>query len=268
MESSDIVIGVDGSASSWDALYWAVREAHRRRSRLHVAFVDAGPWPDPVSAGRKLAHMVADARRLEPAVRVTGGLAAGDPVSALCAASSGAALLVVGDAADGPGGRTPLGRAGREVAMETSVPVVVVRGSMPGERSPIVVGADGSAGAEAAVGLAFEEARLRDCPLIVVFAYGQPTHPWAGGDARPRMTDGTAHAALDESLLPWRDKYPLVPVEATTTDIEPTPALVALSRNAQLVVVGAHGHGDADAPLGSVPQTVLDRAHCPVLISR
>lgn len=96
MEST-IVIGVDGSAPSWDALLWAVREAHRRLAPLHLVFVDPGPRTDPGSAGEKLAHMVADARQLSPAVRVTGTLAQGDATSALCAASSGAALLVVGD---------------------------------------------------------------------------------------------------------------------------------------------------------------------------
>jgi nucleotide-binding universal stress UspA family protein len=201
-------------------------------------------------------------------VRITGSLAAGDAVSALCAASSGAALLVVGDAGragDEPLGRTSLGCAGHQVAAHTSVPVVVVRGRMPGEHRPIVVGADGSSGAETAVGLAFAEAGLRECPLIAVFAYGQPAHPWAAGT---QPTGSAALAALDESLLPWRDKFPRVSVEATTTDNEPTPALVTLSRDAQLVVVGAHGSGDSGSALGSVPRTVLDRAHCPVLISR
>jgi nucleotide-binding universal stress UspA family protein len=266
MESTDIVIGVDGSASSWDALYWAVREADRRRAQLRVVYVDADPWPGPASAGDRLAHMVTAARRLEPTVRITGSLATGDAVSALCAASSGAALLVVGDAGRDSGseplGRTSLGRAGHQVAAQTSVPVVVVRGRMPGEHRPIVVGVDGSAGAEAAIELAFTEAGLRECPLIAVFAYGLPA------TAGPRLTGSTALATLDESLLPWRDKFPRVSVEATTTDNEPTPALVTLSRDAQLVVVGAHGSGDSGAPLGSVPRTVLDRAHCPVLISR
>jgi nucleotide-binding universal stress UspA family protein len=54
-----------------------------------------------------------------------------------------------------------------------------------------------------------------------------------------------------------------VPVRTTTIEAEPTPALLALSRRAQLVVLG---HGDDDL-LGPVPSSVLERAHCPVLIS-
>jgi hypothetical protein len=114
------------------------------------------------------------------------------------------------------------------------VPVVVVRGQQPAEHSPVVV--DGSAGTGSAMELAFEEAGLRGCPLIAVSSAG---------------------AALDESLAPWRDKFPRVPVRTTTFEAEPMPALLALSRRAQLLVLG---HGDDDL-------RVLDRAHCPVLIS-
>jgi nucleotide-binding universal stress UspA family protein len=230
---SDIVIGVDGTAPSWDALYWAVREALRRQARLRMVFVDTAPGSDGAVAGHKLAHMVTDARRLEPSVRVTGGLAAeGDPAAALGSAASRAALLVVGD--EGEPGRTVLGRAGRAVADASAVPVVVVRGQQPPEHSPVVV--DGSAGTESAMEMAFEEAGLRGCPLIAVSSAG---------------------AALDESLAPWRDKFPRVPVRTTTFEAEPTPALLALSRSAQLLVLG---HGEEDL-------LVLDRAHCPVLIN-
>ena len=237
---SDIVIGVDGTAPSWDALYWAAREAQRRRARLRVVFVDTAEPPDPALASRKLAHMVTDARQLEPSVRVNGVIVEGDAGAALSLASAGAALLVVGD--EGEPGRTLLGRAGRTVADASAVPVVVVRGQLPPDHSPVVVGADGSAGAQSAVGLAFEEAGMRGCPLIAVSSAG---------------------AELDESLAPWRDKFPRVPVRTTTIEAEPTPALLALSRRAQLVVLG---HGDDDL-LGPVPNSVLDGAHCPVLIS-
>jgi nucleotide-binding universal stress UspA family protein len=243
---SDIVIGVDGTAPSWDALYWAAREAQRRRSRLRVVFVDTAQSsdtaepPDPALASRKLAHMVTDARRLEPSVRVNGVIVEGDPSTALSLAASGAALLVVGD--EGEPGHTALGRAGRAVADASAVPVVVVRGQLPPDHSPVVVGADGSAGTHSAVGLAFEEAGMRGCPLIAVSSAG---------------------ATLDESLAPWRDKFPRVPVRTTTIEAEPTPALLALSRRAQLVVLG---HGDDDL-LGPVPSSILDSAHCPVLIS-
>ncbi|GAA0913276.1 universal stress protein [Virgisporangium ochraceum] len=235
----DIVIGVDGCAPSWDALHWAVREAQRRRCRLRLVFVDTAASPDPAQASRKLAHMVTDARQLEPSVRVTGMLADAEPVAALRAALSLAALLVVGD--EGEPGCTALGRAGRAIADDSAVPVVVVRGQQPPEHSPVVV--EASAGTQSAVGLAFEEAGMRGCPLIAVSSAG---------------------AALDESLAPWRDKFPRVPVRTTTIEAEPTPALLALSRRAQLLVVG---HGDDEGLLGPVPRTVLDRAHCPVLIS-
>ena len=52
-------------------------------------------------------------------------------------------------------------------------------------------------------------------------------------------------------------------------DISPAKGLTDQSREAQLVVVGSHGRGNlADSILGSVSQTVIHHAECPVLIVR
>ena len=50
---------------------------------------------------------------------------------------------------------------------------------------------------------------------------------------------------------------------------DPTTALIHESPGAELVVVGSHGRGGLGGMiLGSVSQTLLHRAHCPVAVVR
>jgi nucleotide-binding universal stress UspA family protein len=52
-------------------------------------------------------------------------------------------------------------------------------------------------------------------------------------------------------------------------DVSPAKGLTELSGDAQLVVVGSHGSGGiVESTLGSVSQSVLHHAECPVLIVR
>ncbi len=75
--------------------------------------------------------------------------------------------------------------------------------------------------------------------------------------------------ALDDELVPWRDKYPHVPVEALISRHNAARVLVGVSHTAQLVVVGHRGYGTlAGTMLGSVSLQLLHHADCPVLIAR
>jgi len=74
-----------------------------------------------------------------------------------------------------------------------------------------------------------------------------------------RDTDG------QEVLTGWAEKYP----EVRVLRHRPAHALVAESRNAQLVVVGSRGKGGlVGLLLGSVSRTVLHHAHCLVRVLR
>jgi nucleotide-binding universal stress UspA family protein len=106
--------------------------------------------------------------------------------------------------------------------------------------------------------------------LIAVFAYGQPTNPWAQFGTPPdtRLTHALAYGALGDAVGAWRDKYPLVDVDIAAVNAPAPRVLADLSRHAQVVVVGAHGYGDSAGQLGSVPMRLLHRSHCPVLVAR
>lgn len=270
MRKTDIVVGVDGSAASWDALYWAVREAYRWRADLQVVIVDATPGPATQrSNDDRLAQMVSDARRMEPSVRITGHSIRGGVTAALRETSNRSRMLVVGGRGTGGFGRLTLGSTGQQVATHATVPVVVIRGRLGSEESPIVIGVDGSAGSEAALAAGLDEARLRGCTVIAAFAYGSAEHPWLrrNSGVDPGLLHRSAYASLEAAVTPWQDKFPRVSVELLATAEQPVPVLVALSGYAQLVVVGAQGH-DPSESIGSVPLRLMHRAHCPVMIAR
>jgi nucleotide-binding universal stress UspA family protein len=74
---------------------------------------------------------------------------------------------------------------------------------------------------------------------------------------------------LNRRLAPWRARYPGVPVEISLVHRSAGLALVKASHQAQLVVVGSHGHSRLAAALSGSPVTeLLRRASCPVYLAR
>jgi nucleotide-binding universal stress UspA family protein len=191
MNRTEVVVGVDGSAPSWDALRWAIGAATRRRSALRVMSAYRAPWPPEEAAGVDLdrtalasaeavvAEMVAHARQAAPGTRVNGLAVCGSAASVLQAADGNAAALVVGSRSHGGLASLLLGATSLQVATHARVPVAVVRGRTDAAEGPVVVGTDGSAGADVAIGLAFEEAAERGCGLTAIRAYRTPVPPWA-----------------------------------------------------------------------------------------
>jgi nucleotide-binding universal stress UspA family protein len=131
----------------------------------------------------------------------------------------------------------------------------------------VVVGDDGSAGADHAVAFAAQEAARRGCTLHVVRAYTAQTAP------RPSdLPFGyvASQAELEDATLShlrsrWLDLG--VPTELHAVRGAAAKTLLAASRTADVVVVGARGHGGFDRLLvGSVADQVVHHAHCPVIV--
>jgi nucleotide-binding universal stress UspA family protein len=286
MGTSDLVVGVDGSPSSWQAMHWATAEAQRRGARLRIVAAYRTPWPPDESAAQSdpdamaltpaeelVDEMVKVARDLAPTIVIDGLVVCGSPVKALTAAATDGSLIVVGNRGHGDLNSLLLGATGLQLATHGTAPVTIVRGNTNDHTGPVVVGADGSAGAEAALGMAFEAAAARDCTLMAVRAYHVPVPRW-GQHLDPPDFDGTRlraaeRASLHDSVGPWRQKYPDVAVETLVVKGDAASVLTAMSSAAQLVVVGTRGHGGLTGRLlGSVGQKLLNHAHCPVLIAR
>ncbi|MEV4511116.1 universal stress protein [Dactylosporangium sp. NPDC049525] len=278
MDALRIVVGYDGSIEAREAVDWAADEAERTRSRLHVVYAYQLAWPgaeysEPVgdmtaeaqARGDSLvAEIVERVRRRGTAITVVGTAVHEAPASALIGlGDAGADLLVVGNR--GGGGITNLlvGSVSQQVATHAHAPVVVVRGRHDATDGPVVVGVDGSPSSDAALGLAFEAARLRGARVVAVRAYVPPAVtalPYSVIEASERQM-------LDASVTGWREKYPSVTLETRLVNGRTAQALVGHSHTAQLVVVGSRGHGGfAGLLLGSVGQQLMHHAECPVLI--
>lgn len=283
-----IVVGVDDSNESTEALVWAAKEAFVRRVALRVVHaylgeypasadapsprpMDAGLLPSLTSAARDvLDAAVADVRGDFPDLAVESVIVPGWPVPVLLEESKRAGLLVVGSRALGPVRDVVEGAVSRVVVQQAWCPVVVVRErasrSLPDLR--VVVGVD-EASSEDALAFAFEEARYWGAGLTVL-------HTWTAIPRRASRRQWTVDRELrarderqwlDSSLESWRQRFPDVEVVRDVVEGEPGPQLVRLSQNARMVVVGARGRGPVTAlVLGSVSMDAVHHAHCPVAV--
>lgn len=163
--------------------------------------------------------------------------------------------------------------------------------------SDVVVGVDGSAHSLAAMHLAAQEARYRSGRLHVVHVYApsQLSDSTAAASvvaAGTGMSSTAAGTLLRDSLRRsdaevaerqrhaegWLrqfvahadvDLHGLDVAQTAVSGEHPAAALVRLSRNADLLVVGSRGRGGFVGLLvGSVSQQCVHHAECPVLVVR
>lgn len=285
MTTNEMIVGVDGSEASQQALVWAVGEATRRKAPLTIITAYEWLWPGArmvvgtgyADAMREQAEAIVtlavdQARELSPSLTVRGQAVHGQPARVLIDASAKAAALVVGSR--GRGGFTSLllGSVSHQVATHATCPVVVTRGRAD-LSGPIVVGVDGSVSADHALGHALELARGRGVELRAVRCYEPIAPPWGPGGS-PYLEDMAEREQIErellaESITAWREKYPDVVVTSLLQRGHPGRALADLSHDASLVVIGTRGHGGfTGLMLGSVGQGLLHHGECPVLVDR
>jgi nucleotide-binding universal stress UspA family protein len=120
-----------------------------------------------------------------------------------------------------------------------------------------VVALDGETSAQPALSLAFTEASLRGCPVVALHA---ASYSASNEDVVEH------HVGIAELIAGWKQDYPDVPVETSVVRGDADATLLAWSRNASALVVGrAHRRGWGTWTR-SVARTVLEQAHCPLII--
>lgn len=140
----------------------------------------------------------------------------------------------------------------------------------------ILVGADRSAHARAAVRQAVDIAVTQGATLTIVTVFSSQL-PWPVAMAPSGITQQTIDAiigqARDEAQATLAEASALVApeVDVRTMVLEGTPADAILEQAAaaghDLIVVGSRGHGDAASILlGSVSHKVLHHSRVPVLV--
>jgi nucleotide-binding universal stress UspA family protein len=291
--TAPIVAGTDGSEESLAAVQWAAVEAVRRRvplSIVHVLEHHTGPAADtqivwhevhrrswaqhdlPHGARSALARAVHRATAAAPGVDLRTAAVCGHADQLLTALTDEAALFAIGTRGTG-GGRFSglrLGSVALCLASRARCPVVfTAAGSRPDVRE-IVVGADDSDEAMAALEFSFGEADARGARLTALYAWQHPEagrldgyHDWV---LSVDPINGDAAALLSEQVAPWRDKYPEVIVTESPVRGHAGRVLAFASQSTDLIVVGGRRGPTSSMGLGPITYAMLRHAQCPVAV--
>jgi nucleotide-binding universal stress UspA family protein len=142
-----IVVGVDGSPSSREALRWAVRQAALTGASVEAItawqsptlvglgspFAEAEPSPgddDRIKAAAEnvMRAAVAEATAQSAGIRVKAEVGEGSAAQFLLDAAKGASMVVVGSRGHGGLAGTLLGSVGQTLAQHSPCPVLIIRG--------------------------------------------------------------------------------------------------------------------------------------------
>lgn len=292
-----IVVGVDGSEQSYDALTWAAAEAARRD--LDVEAVMSYAIPTFVATAMDAGYAALDDRalrsgaeqvlrealaelerrravgqpfKLVDADRVRAYVETGDPSGTLLEYSHNAKLIVLG--ARGRGGFMGrlLGSVSSAVPPHAKCPTVVVpKGSLDreGVDDVVVVGVDGSERARLAMLDAAREAVARGCALRVVWALPPltGTQAWVSAAIDQEAVIAEMQEQVDAAAEWLRHYFPELVVQTCVVEGIPGQVLVKQSEKARLLITGTRGRGGfTGLLLGSTSQAVLHHAKSPVLV--
>lgn len=285
-----IIVGVDGSTASRDALRWAIEEAHLWHGEVEAVHAWSYPVmtyvpgvvPPPTFAR---AGLEAEARHVlnttvdavvgdaPPGLRLERVVVEGSAARELIQRSRHADMLVVGHRGHGGFTGLLLGSVAEQCAVHAGCPSVITRpvekadSATPGREARVVVGVDGSEPGRRALQWAADEAQRRGADLEVVHAWHPPIQPL--GLVLPAVDHASAEAngkALLDAAASAVANRPFI-VAPMLIEGSPARCLLEVSTGAALLVLGSRGRGGfAGLLLGSVSSQALHHAQCPVVL--
>lgn len=132
----------------------------------------------------------------------------------------------------------------------------------------VVVGVDGAESSRQALDWAVEEATRRHLPLRVVCAWQSDYSAETVARLSPSMEDHS-RAVVEAAAAHARTTSPGLDVSTSIVHAQAASALIAASRHADTVVVGARGVGAlTEALAGSTSMQLAAYASCPVVVVR
>jgi nucleotide-binding universal stress UspA family protein len=141
------------------------------------------------------------------------------------------------------------------------------------EQFGIVVAVDGSPESNAATSWAVRDAVLRNVPLTVIHAVATPTTIWPPvpyPDSLVTALEDEGKKEIMHAVKIAEDAMPAdrkVPIKRELVYSSPALALIKMSDEAEMIVMGTAGRGLlARGVLGSVSSTVVRHANCPVAV--
>jgi nucleotide-binding universal stress UspA family protein len=291
-----LVVGVDGSDSSLQAVDWAVDEAARHGLPLRLVYASLweryeGGRPsfstdrpaEEVMAEHIIASCAERAWIRNPEVKVSNEVLPDDAVTALLREGHEAFALVTGSRGRSELTGMLLGSVSLTVAARAVCPVIVVRGgeqNRQGSFGRVVIGVGDSTEGSAAVRFAFREAEARGCALDAVRVWRCPAHehvdhpppdfvrgdPHLADDAA-RVHEERASTILTDALRDAVRDHPQVDVHRQAVEGPAHKVLLDASADADLMVVGAlRRHGHFGLQLGRVAHALLHHSECPVAV--
>lgn len=280
-----ILLAYDGSADARRALQWAAQESLGSGLPVHVLVVNEilpSTWGGVSAMGMGVVtegYVLDSTAVLEEATKALAdaGVASvstehqnGSVVGELLRAAESASVVVIGSQGHGAAGEALMGSVSQHLARHATCPVVVVREPHDSTARRIIVGVDGSPTSSAALEYACQRAEKTGETVVALHGWhvrAPSSDVWAGD---PRSVDvGERELLLAESVAGVREDHPDVSLEREVVLVAPAQSLVDASASASLVVVGSRGLGYfSGLLLGSVSQSVLHRATCPVAVVR
>jgi len=296
-----VLLATDGSRESTRAAHLAVTLSEKLGTELHVVHV--GPAleeyinpelviPEPEFWDTLREHAEEEAKpKLDEQVqkiREAGGevseahVRVGLPDAEIVglAEELEARLVVLGSRGLGPLKRVLMGSVSDSVVRHAHCPVLVVRGDGREREYPpgrILLATDGSEEAETAARAAVEIATATGSELHILFAlFVDETLPYPHPYARERWEASVERAKrrarefVDEQAERIEDEGGRVK-DAHLAFGTPEQEIVKLGEelDAGLIVLGSRGQGGIRrALMGSVSESVVRHAHCPVLVVR
>jgi nucleotide-binding universal stress UspA family protein len=279
-----LIVGVDGSERSRDALALAVQLAEPGQRVMLVHVHPYGELSDLLSGEdyerliREVAESTLSAAQgtLHPATERVMQLVPNRSAAAGLhdvAAEKGAALIVVGSSHRSGLGRVFAGSVAESVLAGAPVPVAVAPRGLAGSEDSIRIvgwGFDGSPEAHEALAWAADMAGRRRARLEVLavhprIAFGGVSSAGAFGY---QSADDTLRRTLEQQM---RDAIaslgPGVDVSARLLDGDPSTALVDASTELDLLTLGSRGYGTIRTVLlGSVSRTLVREGACSVVV--
>lgn len=133
----------------------------------------------------------------------------------------------------------------------------------------VVVGIDGSDISTRALVWGMKCARSMDHQVIAVTGFAIPWTIFIAPTYQPEDYARDAEEMLEASVDTARSLVPGVALETRLVQEKAAQALIMAAHGAELLVVGAHGHGALpDVHIGSVANTCVNHAPCPVVVYR